>query len=61
MKTFSESKLAQLPDEGIFKYGLFDNCGTLIGFKDDAPDEFKKAFEHSRKIREDAKKQGIIL
>ena len=61
MKASSESKLAQLPADKILKYGLFDQYGTLVGFKEDSPDEFKIAYEYDRKMRDEALKRGVIL
>ena len=58
---FSESKKAQLPADKVLKYGIFDRYGTLVGFKEEAPVEFKEAYEHDKKMRDESLEQGIIL
>ena len=41
MKAFSESKLAKYADIESLKYFIFDDCGFIIGVKDDAPPDIK--------------------
>ena len=47
------------------KYCIYDENGDLIEVKNDAPDDFKKAFEEYRseeeKIREEAKSQNYLI
>ena len=45
MTAFSESKLAKYTDKEFEEYGIFDDLGTIIGVKDDAPADFKQAYE----------------
>ena len=61
MVAYSELKLVKFSDETVEKYGLFDNWGILIGIKDDAPADFKEAYEHDKKMYDDALKNGVIL
>lgn len=41
-------------------YGVFDDSG-LIGIRDDAPEEMKKAYAEFMKAKEEAAKEGIKL
>ena len=50
MMAFSESKLARYTSIEIMKYGIFDDEGVLIGVKEDAPEDFKKACETDKKF-----------
>ena len=59
MKSFSESKLALFSAEEFEKYSVFDERRLAIGVKDDAPAEFKAAYEHDRKIDEEWEALGI--
>ena len=61
MVAYSELKMVKFSDKEVETYGLFDNWGVLIGVRDDAPADFKKAYEHDKKMYEDAQKRGIIL
>lgn len=42
-------KLSKFSTEEYRKYGLFDDMGDIIGVKDDAPPEFKEAYEYDKK------------
>ena len=59
MKSFSESKLALFSVEEFEKYSIFDERGLAIGVKDNAPAEFKAAFEADKKLREKWEELGI--
>ena len=59
MIAYSESALAKIPMEDFRKYGIFDEWGTIIGVKDDAPADFKEAYEHDKKIEEEWEALGI--
>lgn len=61
MLAFSKSKLAKIPDEIFMKYGVFDEYGDIVGVKEDAPAEFKEAYEHDKKMYDDTLAQGIQL
>ena len=61
MVAYSELKMVKFSDKEVETYGLFDNWGVLIGVRDDAPADFKKAYEHDKKMYEDAQKRGLIL
>ena len=59
MKAFSESRLAKYADVDILKYFIFDECGDLIGVKDDAPPDIKEAYEADKKISDEWATLGI--
>lgn len=61
MIAFTESKFWQYPVEYIEKYCLFDEYGSICGTKEDAPPEFKEAYEADKKMYDDALKRGILL
>ena len=54
-----EFKLYQFSDDEYGKYGIFDADGCIIGVKDDAPPEFKEAYEHDMKKRAEPETSGI--
>ena len=55
----NEVKLAKFSIEEYEKYGVFDNEGWIVGVKENAPDEFKEAYEWDKKKNEDRWKLGI--
>ena len=55
----NEVKLAKFSIEEHEKYGVFDNEGWLVGVKENAPDEFKEAYEWDEKKNEERWKLGI--
>ena len=59
MYLFSEMRLAKYKKEEILNYGVFDNMGCLVGVKEDAPPEFKEAYEHDKKMDEEWEALGI--
>ncbi|MBR0261028.1 MAG: hypothetical protein IJQ85_04450 [Selenomonadaceae bacterium] len=59
MMAYSESELAKISMEDFWKYAIFDEWGIIIGVKEDAPAEFKEAYEHDKKIEEEAWAKGI--
>ena len=59
MMAFSESELARYSSKEIMKYGIFDEYGVLNGVKEDAPAEFKVAYETDKKLREKWESMGI--
>lgn len=61
MIAFDQLMLAKFNIEEYEEYGLFDEYGSLVGTREDAPDEFKMAYEHDMKMRDEALKKGIIL
>ena len=61
MMAADKSKMAKFSVEEVFSYGIFDEDGSLVGAKDDAPAEFKEAFEADKKMYDDALAQGIAL
>ena len=61
MIAFSESKLAKYTNEECERYGVFDDLGFIIGVKDDAPADFKEAYEADKKMYDDALARGIQL
>lgn len=56
-----DAKLFQYPTEDILRYCILDNEGSIIGVKEDAPPKFKEAYEHDKKMYDDALKNGVIL
>ena len=52
-------ELEKFTFEEFERYGLFDDLGELIGVKDDAPPEFKEAYEHDKKKRAEFEALGI--
>ena len=61
MITVEQSELAKYSTEEFEKYGLFDEYGSIIGVKEDAPADFKAAYEHDKKMYDEAQERGIIL
>ena len=59
MYLFSEMRLAKYKKEEILNYGVFDKMGCLVGVKEDAPPEFKEAYEHDKKMDEEWEALGI--
>ena len=59
MIAFSESALAKYTFEEISVYGVFDEDGVLVGVKEDAPPDFKEAYEKDKKIRENRQALGL--
>lgn len=45
--------------EEFEQYGLFDDLGEIIGVKDDAPPEFKEAYEHDKELHAKFEALGI--
>ena len=58
---FDKSELAKYSVTEILEYGLFDKYGSLVGAKEDSPVDFKEAYEHDKKIHDDALKKGVVL
>ena len=59
MMAFSESELARYSFKEIMRYGIFDEYGVLKGVKEEAPAEFKAAYEADKKFREKWEAAGI--
>ena len=59
MMIFSESKLTGYTSMEIMKYGIFDDDGVLIGVKEDAPADFKEAYEVDKKLCKKWEAQGL--
>ena len=55
----NEIKLWQFPKEVRERYCLFDEDGFLAGVKDDAPPEFKEAYEYDKKRDEEREAMGL--
>ena len=43
------------------KYAVFDENDNVIGVKENAPNDFKVAYEEDKKMHDEALQQGIIL
>ena len=56
-----QTKLEKFSAEDFEKYGVFDDVGDIIGVKDDAPADFKEAYEADKKMYDDALARGIQL
>ncbi len=56
---YDESKFWQYPIEEIEQYCLFDEFGSIIGVKETAPADFKKAYEEDKKRSDELEKLGI--
>ena len=54
-----EFKLYQFSDDEYDKYGIFDEDGCIIGVKDDAPPEFKEAYEYDKNKEAEWEALGI--
>ena len=54
-----EVKLKGYSVEEYEKYCVFDEDGFICGVKDDAPSEFKEAYEHDEKRRKELEALGI--
>lgn len=54
-----QTKLAQFSFEDIEKYGVFNDIGDIVGAKDDAPADFKKAYEYDKKLRNELWERGL--
>ena len=52
-------KMVEFTVEEREKYGVFDEDGWLIGIKEDAPAEFKEAWEQDKKIEAELWERGI--
>ena len=52
-------ELYKFSPEEFERYGLFDDLGELIGVKDDAPPEFKEAYEHDKELHAKFEALGI--
>ena len=57
----TENRLRDYSFEDYKKYCLFDEDLIPIGVKEDAPADFKAAYEHDKKLYEEAEERGIIL
>ena len=53
-----KSKFWQYPAEYIMEYCLFED-GCIAGIKDEAPNDFKKAYEEHKKLEKEMWEQGI--
>ena len=56
---YGQSKLSKFSDEEFEKYGVFDEVDDIVGVKEDAPPEFKEAYEADKKMREELRAQGF--
>lgn len=61
MRAYSELEISKFTDEEFDRYARLDEYGFVIGFKDDAPEEFKAAWLADEKKRTEALKEGVIL
>ena len=61
MVAYSELQISKFTFEEFDRYVRRDGYGIPIGVKDDAPEEFKKAWLADKKMYDDAAKKGIIL
>ena len=52
-------KLASFSIEEYERYGILDDVGCIISVKDDAPAEFKEAFEADKKRVDDMESLGL--
>ena len=52
-------KLLEYPKEVRKRYCIFDDCGCIIGVKDDAPPDIKEAYEADKKISDEWATLGI--
>ena len=59
MTSVYDSKMAKYSFEEFMMYGIFDEDGCFTGVKDDAPDEFKEAYEHDKKLQDERDALGI--
>ena len=59
MWTVNDIKLKGYSNEEYERYGIFDDLGFIIGVKDDAPAEFKDAYEADKKIFEEMEAKGL--
>lgn len=59
MKLPGEVKLAKFSTEEYEHYGILDELGCIIGVKENAPEEFKKAFEADKKRADELEKLGL--
>ena len=59
MMAFSESKMTKYTSMEIRQYGVFDDDGILIGVKEDAPADFKEAYEADKKFRKKWEDAGV--
>ena len=59
MVAFGKLKIDKYPIEEFKKYGLFDDMYEIIGVKEDAPTEFKEAYEEYRAHCEKMEELGI--
>ena len=57
--TPEQVKLSAFSIEEFERYGLFDEDGCIIGVKDDAPADFKEAYEHDKETEEELAALGI--
>ena len=56
----NELKLFEYSDEELERYGIFkDGDGDIIGVKEEAPEDFKKAYEEYRAHCEKMEELGI--
>ena len=55
----NDTKLLHYPFEDLQKYCVFDEDGFMTGVKDDAPSEFKEAYEWDKKRAEEWWAKGI--
>ncbi len=60
MLAYDEFKFWQYPFEEIEKYCLFDEYGSLIGVKKEAPTDFKEMYEEYEKKFQNGKRQALM-
>ena len=59
MHAFNETRLAEYTQEELLTYGLFDDLGCLVGVKENAPVEFKLAYEADKQKAKEWETLGI--
>lgn len=59
MMAFSKAKFWQYSEEYFKQYCIYDEEGTLTGVKDDAPEDFKAAYEEEKKHDEKMAALGL--
>ena len=59
MMAVCDSELAKYTGDEILTYGLFDEDGCIVGVTEDAPPEFKEAYEHDKKLQAEREALGL--
>lgn len=54
-----QTKLSAFSIEEYERYGLLDDVGCIVGVKDDAPAEFKEAYEADKKFYQKMEAEGL--